>query len=88
MKLLKINIFVVALALLTLQACVQADVVDLREKDYGYVQFKLYKAASYTPATSSTRVDLVDELSYLAEACKIEVNLYDENNRTIEDFRK
>ena len=79
------KIYSVAISLVALfgaQSCVN-DVVDLREKDYGYVQFKLYKAASYTPATDGTRVDLVDELTYLADACKIEVNLSDENNRTI-----
>ena len=78
MKLLKINIVVVLLTLLGLQSCVQ-DVADLRERDYGYVQFKLYKAASYAPAESSRAV--VEELDYLAEACKIEVNLYDKNGR-------
>ena len=78
MKLLKINIVVAILSLLGLQACTQ-DVADLRERGYGYVQFKLYKAASYTAADSSRAV--VEELDYLAEACKIEVNLYDKNGR-------
>ena len=78
MKLLKLNIFVAVLALLSLQACTQ-EVVDLREHDYGYVQFKLYKSASYAPDTSSRAV--VEELDYLAEACKIEVNLYDKSGR-------
>ena len=70
------------MALFGAQSCVQG-VADLREKDYGYVQFKLYKSASYTSSTTTSRAEQVNELDYLADACKIEVNLYDENNRTI-----
>ena len=80
MKLLRINIFVALFAVLGLQACTQAEVADLRERDYGYVQFRLYKTASYSPSEASRAV-LVEELDYLAEACKIEVNLYDKNRR-------
>ena len=83
MKLLKVNIFLVALMLLGVQACTQDGVVDLREKDYGYVQFKLYKSASYAPSQSSARATTVEELEYLADASKIEVNLEDENGVTI-----
>lgn len=75
MKFNKISIFVVALAMLVVQGCTTDTTVDLRESDYGYVQFKLYKSASYVPATTSTRAD-GDELEYLADAGKIEVNLY------------
>ena len=70
------------MALFGAQSCVQ-EVVDLREKDYGYVQFKLYKSASYNSSTTASRAEQLDELDYLADACKIEVNLYDENNRAI-----
>ena len=79
----KIGVFVLAMAMLLAQGCTQDGTVDLREKDYGYVQFKLYKGASYTPATAASRAELVEELDYLADACKIEVNLYDANNRSI-----
>lgn len=79
----KIGVFVLAVAMLLAQGCTQDGTVDLREKDYGYVQFKLYKGASYTPATAASRAELVEELDYLADACKIEVNLYDANNRAI-----
>ena len=82
-KLMKINIFVVALAMLFVQGCTQDQTADFREKDYGYVQFKLYKAASYTPATQASRANVVEELEYLADACKIEVTIYDSNNREI-----
>ena len=70
-------------AVFGIQSCTTDTTVDLREKDYGYVQFKLYKSASYTPSTEDSRAVQVDELDYLADACKIEVNLYDENNRVI-----
>ncbi|MBE6195051.1 MAG: DUF4458 domain-containing protein [Rikenellaceae bacterium] len=83
MKLLRFNIFVMAMAMLCVQACTQDNTIDLREKDYGYVQFKLYKSASYTPTQSNSRATVVEELDYLADACKIEVNLYDKNDVAI-----
>ena len=83
----KIESILVALvamaAVFGVQSCTKDTTPDLREKDYGYVQFKLYKSASYTPAVTTSRAEIVDELAYLADACKIEVNLYDENNRPI-----
>ncbi len=81
MKIFRINLFAMVAALFFAQGCV-TDVIDLREKDYGYVQFKLYKAASYAPATKATRTD-EPQLGYLSEACKIEVNLTDVNGRNI-----
>ncbi len=48
------------------------------EQDYGYIQFKLYKAASYDAAggaeEASTRA-VVDRLEYLSQACKVKVTL-------------
>ena len=81
-KIFKIDIFAVLLAMLFASACTTTNEVDLCERDYGYVQFKLYKEASYTPSTSS-RADYEPFDIYLAEACKIEVNLTDVNNRAI-----
>ena len=81
-KIFKIDIFAVLLAMLLASACTTTNEVDLCERDYGYVQFKLYKEASYTPSTSS-RADYEPFDIYLAEACKIEVNLTDVNNRAI-----
>ena len=84
MKLSKIGIFVAVIALLSAYGCTQEGTVDYREKEYGYVQFKLYKAASYSSAaTTSSRATVVEELDYLGDACKIEVNITDANNRTI-----
>ena len=80
-KIFKINLFVATLALLFASACTKEGEVDLCERDYGYVQFKLYKEASYTPSTSRADYEPFD--IYLAEACKIEVNLTDVNNRAI-----
>ena len=72
MKLLKINIFAVALVVIAVVGCTKDNTVDLTERDYGYVQFKLYKEASYTPSRAS-----ITELDYLAEACKVEINITD-----------
>ena len=64
--------------MLLVQSCTNDNIVDLREKDYGYVQFKLYKKASYEPVTKSTRAD-DDILDYLADACKVEINIVADN---------
>ena len=80
-KFLKIDILVALFALLFAVGCSTDNTVDLCEHDYGYVQFKLYKEASYEPS-KATRADEVFDI-YLAEACKIEVNLSDANNRAI-----
>ena len=77
MKPRKIYIFVAAVAMLFAQGC-SKDSIDLREKDYGYVQFKLYKRASYEPTTKSTRAD-DDVLDYLADANKVEINIVTDN---------
>ena len=76
MKLRKLYIFAMALVAIFVQGCTKDQTVDLREKEYGYVQFKLYKRASYSPATLSTRA-ADDILEYLSEATKLEVELYD-----------
>ena len=80
-KFLKIDIFVMVFAMLFAVGCATDNAVDLCERDYGYVQFKLYKEVSYEPS-KATRADDVFDI-YLAEACKIEVNLTDANNRAI-----
>ena len=81
MKVSKIGIFVVAMVALLMQGCVTDTTVDYTEREYGYVQFKLYKEASYQ-ATKSSRAEEA-QLDYLSQACKIEVNLTDANNRNI-----
>ena len=81
-KIFKISLFVAVLAMMFASGCATDTVTDFREHDYGYVQFKLYKEASYTPSTSS-RAEYDPFDIYLAEACKIEVNLTDANNRAI-----
>ena len=64
-----------ALSLLTFGACTKVQEPDYRETDYGHVQFKLYKAASY----DATKV-IVSQLDYLNDATKIKVTLkYGEN---------
>ena len=50
-------------------SCAKTELPDYREKDYGYVQFKLYKKASY----ESTKA--VTQMEYLNDASKIMVLL-------------
>ena len=57
-------------------ACTKDDAgVDNRETDYGYVQFKLYKEASYDSGVDARSRALVPELEYLHQASKIRVML-------------
>lgn len=53
---------------------------DYREKDYGYVQFKLYKEASYVPVKAGEQDEKM--IAYLADATKIRVEFTD-GSRTI-----
>ena len=71
-----INIVLSSLATLLLFSCTKVEEPDYSEKDYGYVQFKLYKTASYTKAGG----DEESRLDYLADATKIKVNLSDGKN--------
>lgn len=52
--------------------------IDNREQGYGYVQFKLYKQASYDAGDgagqNATRA-IVSRLDYLSDACKVKVTL-------------
>ena len=67
-----LSIFCIIAAFI-LNACTREDVQDYREQDYGYVQFKLYKEASY-PGTRANQLD------YLSQVAKIKVTLrYEEN---------
>lgn len=68
-----------AAAALIVTGCVREELPDNRDKDYGYVQFKLYKAASYGTKASSTGYDM-DSLS---QASKITVVLNNSEGRTI-----
>lgn len=42
---------------------------------YGYVQFKLYKKASYVAPAEGTRAEIVEQLEWLADAYKVKVTL-------------
>ena len=59
----------ISAAMLCLSSCMKGEMPDNRDLDYGYVQFKLYKEASY-----GTRA-VVSQLDYLHLASKITVNL-------------
>ena len=65
----RIAIILSLVVLLFTVGCSKESMPDYRNDDYGYVQFKLYKEASYgTRAVKGT-------LDYLAEACKVKVTL-------------
>ena len=58
MKLFRLNIsaMISLVVAFILAGCARVEEPDYREKDYGYVQFKLYKEASY-PGTKATHID-------------------------------
>ena len=60
-------------AAFVLAGCARVEEPDYREKDYGYVQFKLYKEASY-PGTKAA------QLEYLRDVAKLKVTLRYEDN--------
>lgn len=71
---------VTALAAMALSGCVREELPDNRDKDYGYVQFKLYKSASYD---AETKASGDYELDSLSQASKINVVLTNSEGRTI-----
>ncbi len=60
----------IILGLLLAVCCTEIQEPDYRDQDYGYVQFKLYKEASYVPSKA-----MVSELEYLNDVTKIMVTL-------------
>lgn len=65
----------VSAVLFVLAGCAEEKEADYREHDYGYVQFKLYKEASYEAVKA-----VMSQLDYLGDVSKIKVTLsYDEN---------
>ena len=58
------------LAVFFLAGCAKENAPDYREKDYGYVQFKLYKEASYDDTKAT-----VSQMQYLHDAAKVMVML-------------
>ena len=73
-RLLILTVFSALLA----AGCAKNAEPDWQETEYGYVQFKLYKEASYPDAKA-----VVSQLEYLNDVSKIQVNLrYGENEIT------
>ncbi|MBE6209355.1 MAG: DUF4458 domain-containing protein [Rikenellaceae bacterium] len=72
MKLYRFFVCVVLTTLsVVMSGCTNDNGVDNRETDYGYVQFKLYKEASYTPQARS----ITTQLDWLSQAYKVRVML-------------
>ena len=80
MKFLRFTIYLAAalMSAMTFGGCSKVEEPDYREQDYGHVQFKLYKEASYD-ATKA----VVSQLSYLAEAKKLMVIMTSEDGNEI-----
>lgn len=70
MRFSKFSIITVLMTALFAAGCTKPEVVDNRERDYGYVQFKLYKEASYVDTKA-----VVSQLEYLNDATKVMVLL-------------
>ena len=62
-----------------MSGCVSEELPDNRDKDYGYAQFKLYKASSYGKVTKA----IVPELDLLSSAEKIRVELISSDGQQI-----
>ena len=63
------RILSILLVVLTITGCSKVTEPDYRTDEYGYVQFKLYKQASFGSRAVKPSLD------YLAEACKVKVTL-------------
>ncbi|MDE5691576.1 MAG: DUF4458 domain-containing protein, partial [Alistipes sp.] len=74
MKLMKTIVTTMLVCLTMLLGGCADDGIDNRDLDYGYVQFKLYKAASYEKTTTATRA-IQSQLDYLSDATKVLVRL-------------
>jgi Leucine-rich repeat (LRR) protein len=70
MKYSRISVIISLFAILLFAGCAKQEMADNREHDYGYVQFKLYKEASYVDTKA-----IVPQLEYLSDATKIMVML-------------
>ena len=67
------------LAVVAVASCSMKEEPDYREQDYGHVQFKLYKAASYEAQPEATKA-VMSQLEYLKNVTKIKVTLRYEGN--------
>ena len=73
------NIVLMVLAVVSVASCSMKEEPDYREQDYGHVQFKLYKAASYEAQPEATKA-VMSQLEYLKDVTKIKVTLRYEGN--------
>ena len=76
--------FAAGCAALCSAACSDDDGIDNRERDYGYIQFKIYQEASYPGAPASQSRAVVDELDYLHTARKLSVELRSGNTSIVQ----
>ena len=74
-----VKTFLVAVASIIIASCSRVEEPDYREHDYGYVQFKLYKEASYVAPSGETKA-VQTQLEYLKDVTKMKVTLRYEDN--------
>lgn len=70
MKFKGLNVFLFLISAVLIAGCAKENIADNREHDYGYVQFKLYKKASYNDTKG-----VISRLEYLNDATKLMVLL-------------
>ncbi len=67
--------FLAAFFCCILGGCTAEEMADNREKDYGYIQFKLYKEASYDDMIAGSTPSTKAQVEYLSEISKVNVTL-------------
>ena len=72
-RFIALSVFVLMAAFL-FSSCNREELPDYREHDYGYVQFKLYKKASY-PGTKAAALDYLNDVAKLKVTLRYEDNL-------------
>ena len=81
-----VSFFLSVLSAMLIFSCAKVDEPDYSEKEYGYVQFKLYKKASYTKSDAE---DAANELVIKHRARMKELGYeLDEEGRIIDFERK
>ncbi len=76
MKLYRFTVysFIAAFFLCIFSGCTE-EIAGNQEGDYGYIQFKLYKEASYGEMAAPSTKAVTDQLDYLSDASKVKVTL-------------
>ncbi|MBQ8048949.1 MAG: DUF4458 domain-containing protein [Bacteroidales bacterium] len=69
-----VNLAIAFIFAFAISGCVEEKMPDYRDQDYGHVQFKLYKEASY-PGTRAVQLDWLRDVAKLKVTLRFEENL-------------